>query len=180
MTNLTIKELKAICTERNIAVTGDKRLKASYINAISQGLGSANETFQAEQTVAEIELPATPECFDDSYEFVISTETVCQEVTIDTEAGVTAEAIADHWFERAVEPVVGMIPLAPAPRSAVAVLLIPIIMVITAIGSLAMMVRVLVPILKSLYTATAGVVRSVANQKVSQSIDYFPVAQPAI
>jgi hypothetical protein len=48
LSQLSMTELKAICASQSIEVVGDKRSKATYINAI--------ETFQSLQTVIEIEI----------------------------------------------------------------------------------------------------------------------------
>jgi hypothetical protein len=55
LSQLTIKELRSIALENDIEVVGDKRSKATYINAI--------ETFQSRQTVIEIieTLPTIPD-----------------------------------------------------------------------------------------------------------------------
>jgi hypothetical protein len=61
LTTLSMSQLKNFCTSHAIEVVGDKRAKSTYILAI--------ETFQSEQTIIEIiEMPATPDPFDDAIE----------------------------------------------------------------------------------------------------------------
>lgn len=69
LTTLSMSELKAICVSQSIEVVGDKRSKATYINAI--------ETFQSQQTVIEIiEMPAIPDPFENQLELAIEKEPV--------------------------------------------------------------------------------------------------------
>jgi hypothetical protein len=71
LATLSMRELKSMCAANSLEVRGDRRSKAAYILAI--------ESFQSQQTVIDIEsLPAMPDPFEDSYEFVMSSETVNQ------------------------------------------------------------------------------------------------------
>jgi hypothetical protein len=79
LSQLTIKELKAIALENDIEVIGDKRLKATYILSIAQAHPlMAIETFQSQQTVIEIieTLPAIPDPFENQLELAIETESI--------------------------------------------------------------------------------------------------------
>lgn len=72
LASLSMSELRSMCAANSIEVTGDKRSKSTYINAI--------ESFQSSQTVIET---TTPDPFEDGYEFVINPETVSQSVIPD-------------------------------------------------------------------------------------------------
>jgi hypothetical protein len=64
-----MSELKAICTSPAIEVVGDKRSKATYINAI--------EIFQSEQTVLDLPLMAGAEMAED---VTASTPPICESI----------------------------------------------------------------------------------------------------
>ena len=49
LTTLSMSELRAICSNHNIEVTGDKRLKATYILSIEI-------SFQSQQTVTDTDI----------------------------------------------------------------------------------------------------------------------------
>jgi hypothetical protein len=69
LTTLSMSELKAICTSQSIEVVGDKRSKATYINAI--------EIFQSEQTVIDLPLMAGAEMAED---VTASTPPICESI----------------------------------------------------------------------------------------------------
>jgi hypothetical protein len=69
LTTLSMSELKAICVSQSIEVVGDKRSKATYINAI--------EIFQSEQTVIDLPLMAGAEMAED---VTASTPPICESI----------------------------------------------------------------------------------------------------
>jgi hypothetical protein len=157
---LSMSELRAFCTANSIEVTGDRRYRISYINAIN-AIAQAHplrvvETFQSEQTVTDIEsLPAMPDPF---------------EVAIDlplTEAAVMAERSTtslDLYMESDGSPTPQPPtpqPTAPKPhRQASIVVLIPLILLSVAIISIRIGISTLIPIIGSLMRFTGEIWQS--------------------
>jgi hypothetical protein len=114
LATLSMSELKSICVDRAISVIGDKRLKASYINAVE-----GSDRHQEVSTPTAVS--ADP--FDESVEISIS----AQIATPQNERCVTA---ANHSHPLAIE-IESDVPsqlLSPHPhRNASIVLLVPLI-----------------------------------------------------
>ena len=179
LATLSMTQLKALCVSHAIEVTGDKRLKATYINAI--------ESFQSKQTVIEIEtLPAIPDPFDDSYEFVISSETVSQSKVPDVSSIIdksdntaTLQQLTDGI------PIPQATPqqptLTPQQRritqkhSASIVMIIPLVLLSLAIISIRIGISIIIPLIGSLINLMGLIWKSVPDSIATNSIpvDYF-------
>jgi hypothetical protein len=150
MTELSLNELKAICTERGIKATGHKGRKASYADAIV--LADLNAIEQV-------------------------TEAECDESTVqasEIERSAVVEAIADAWFEQAAEMAEGKTTPAPAHRSAATIAMIPVIMVVAAVALVVMVVRAFAPLIAAAWRFVGGLMRLIGKPKASNLIDYFP------
>ena len=149
LSQLTIKELKAICTSHAIEPVGDKRSKATWILAI--------ETSQSEQTVIEIieTLPAIPDPFENQFE-------VDQSINL-------------PLTEAAVSP----LPKKPQPitkskHGASIVVLIPLILLSIVVVAIRIGFSTLIPLIASVRRLSVAVWRSIFRSIELVSIDYFP------
>ena len=142
LTTLSMSELRAICSNHNIEVTGDKRLKATYILSIEI-------SFQSQQTVTDTDIETS-----DPFE-------VDQPIYL-MEAAVMAEChstILDLYIDSAVtastSPLAESIVQPPAPqqptltpqqqptthyRGASIVLIIPLVLLLVTIGAIGTLV----------------------------------------
>jgi hypothetical protein len=158
LSQLTIKELKSICTSHSISVTKDKRLKATFINAI--------ESFQSQQTVTEIEsLPAIPDPFEDAFEVDQSIDLPLMEAAV-----------------MASTPPSESVPLpTPQPpttqhRQASIVMLVPLIMLCGLFIVMGISIKTLVALIAAVVPVLAGWWRYlVQSPTVTQAIDYEPL-----
>jgi hypothetical protein len=165
LATLTIKELKSIAQDKGIEVTGDKRLKATYINAISQGLGSANETFQSEPAVIEIieTLPAIPDPFEDATE-------VYQQIDLMEAAKM---AVSAPIAESIVQPTPLAIPPTPQYRGASIVMLAPLILLTVAVILIKIGIGVLIPLIGSLMRFMGSIWQSFTH--TDRSTESIPI-----
>jgi hypothetical protein len=162
LTTLSMSELKAICVSQSIEVVGDKRSKATYINAI--------ETFQSQQTVIEIiEMPAIPDPFENQLELAV--DLPLMEATEMASTAPIAESI--------VQPT----PLAISPtthhRVAAIIIIAPLILLSLAIISVRIGIGALIPLIAAVGRSLVAVRRStICPQPVIPTIDRFPL--PAV
>jgi hypothetical protein len=163
LATLSMTELKAICTSHAIEVIGDKRSKATYINAI--------ESFQSEQTVIEIEtLPAIPDPFECATE-------VYQPIDLMEAAEMTERSTTtlDIYVESDGSPAPQPIPTTQH-RQASIVALVALLLFGTAFLIVKMGFTSLVWVIASLAPVLAGWWRYlVQSPTVTQAIDYIAV-----
>lgn len=157
LATLSMSELKTFCTSNAIEVVGDKRLKATYINAI--------ESFQSEQTVIEIEV-------DQSIDLPL------------TEAAVMAERSTtplDLYLESdgsSSTPLPTDLPPVPTNqhRGAAIVMLAPLILLSVAVITIDTSINALILIIAAVGRLSVAVWRFIPLTIAPNSIpiDYFP------
>ena len=147
LTQLSMSDLKALCTSYAIEPVGDKRLKATWVNAI--------ETFQSQQTVIEIvetPLPAIDLPLTESDDLYMESD------------------------GSAVSPLPSQPqPIANTKRGASIVILMPLILLSVAIMAVQMSLRLVTPLIASVWRSTAtwrSIPRSIYTS--SLPLDYFP------
>jgi hypothetical protein len=171
LSQLTIKELKAIALENDIEVIGDKRLKATYILSIAQAHPlMAIETFQSEQTVIEIiEMPAIPDPFESQFELAV--DLPLMEATEMASTAPIAESI--------VQPTPLAIPPTTHHRGAAIVMLTPLILLTVAVITIGTSISALIPLIAAVWRLLVAVWGStICPQPVIPTIDRFPL--PAV
>ncbi len=154
LAHLSLSELKSICRDRAITVVGDRRLKATYINAII-----TLEQHHQEPVVPHTAVIADP--FDETIELPVTTLTKIEDDR--------------HRPLKMPESTAPNNQLSHPHRNASIVLLVPLIFALalflavkTTIISLAWSISRLAPLISGLW-------RSILEyRKPDRSIDYFP------
>jgi hypothetical protein len=176
LVTLSMSELKAICVSHAIDVVGDKRSKATYINAI--------ESFQSEQTVIEIEtLPAIPdpfECATEVYQPIDLMEAAemaeCHSTLLNLYTAEDVTASTAPIAESIVQPISLAIPPTAQHRQASIVALVALLLFGTAFLVVRIGFTSLVWVIASLAPVMAGWWRYlVQSPTVTQAIDYEPL-----
>ena len=164
LATLSMSELKFMCASHAaISVTGDRRAKLTYINAI--------ETFQSQHTVTEIDsLPAIPD--------VLSVIDRSDNTT--TLPQPTAQPPAPQPTPQ---------PPTPTQRQAAIVMLAPLILLSVAVIAIRIGISALIPLIGSLMRFTGSIWQSIPRTNAqahplmvvdpsSIPIDYFPAFPP--
>jgi hypothetical protein len=156
LSQLSMTELKAICASHAIEVIGDKRSKATYINAI--------ETFQSQQIVREIETEQAIDLPLMEAAEMAERSTSPLDLYMDSDGSSSTPLPTD-------------LPTAPNTKhGASIVVLIPLILLSVAIVAIRIGISALIPTIAAVGRLSVAVWRSISRMSDTNSIpiDYFP------